>query len=1071
MFDPVGYRLGFASRFTVGITRDLQSLAASNRGDSESDLHDQTPDTDDSGAHSYPEALPSAFGAPAGGGGSGGAASSFKRAPVMGGRGLEQRGKKARGAGPAAAATKDAATAGPGAQKVVQVAALEVKNVTRAINRYGTLPKGARIGAYLESLRQSGLTAGDGDGAVGDERCCDELAAAAAAAAGDAAGGVLPLRAASPRTNIRTQRRMIRSKSSAHTTRHTGRAPTGKLAPALGLLLAPALPALRTFPRGRPSGNVERPWAPLYPGRQPSRAAQPSLADLDFPRPPPTPTTTRGIRQFARALPPRRSHPFPLGRRVPQPRTKDAVRPGGGRRPPRALGAPAAGLSHSASLDPPCGRRPWLPAPSDASRGPTDTPRPAPATGDGDGDAGASARRRATVRNTEPSVEEASRASAVSLRRREPLTDSWQQRGAPGGGDATGAGGRRNSKGRPSDPPTQPPAFPAVRFPSPATPARRRSPASERRSLRWRRRRCSLRRRRPRLRPPQSVSPPTVGRELRGCPVLGEADARVMRATRTKQSAGDGGERRSAGAAACKVFKNVHPGMKEMLELKLVAEIKERADLKFGRNKESPSQTEGNEGAASSGVAPLDPASQLVCELAEGLQQEPAAPEPSPAGPAPAPVVGPARGPASPVDYKVGLRKFSRGSDGGGVGTSAPNKSEPALTGFKAQLKKFEPGTKRSEPEEPPSGTIIDFKARLRKVDAGATTARRSADGADEASADADSGATLTPADALCGDDDARKRDSTVSAHSVDGSAAKASAGGGTANPSGNSGGAEESEDKRRSTGSISSLKKLWESKESTVGAGDGTVAGAAGQLSPKLAPKAGAAATAASKPEVPARRDAPATTVPAAADEDASPEEKPAPAQQRRVWPPPAPADEKPAVPVKPAVKTLKPVLVKAGGPAIYATPQQQQQGSGGGPVAAAAAAASACSVGSGASKGTREGGGEEGGEEKSERDSVLEISAALETSLSSLRGASAVSPGSWLQLSDKVGLFHTSCVGYADRVPPHARFHFRELLTRLETQARQLRCAGARNSADNSRLFSEVQNTVRDVINVVQR
>lgn len=41
----------------------------------------------------------------------------------------------------------------------VQVAALEVQNVKRAISRYGTLPKGARIGAYLESLRQSGLSA------------------------------------------------------------------------------------------------------------------------------------------------------------------------------------------------------------------------------------------------------------------------------------------------------------------------------------------------------------------------------------------------------------------------------------------------------------------------------------------------------------------------------------------------------------------------------------------------------------------------------------------------------------------------------------------------------------------------------------------------------------------------------------------------------------------------------------------------------------------------------------------------------------------------------------------------
>lgn len=45
------------------------------------------------------------------------------------------------------------------------MAALEVQNVKRAINRYGTLPKGARIDAYLESLRQSGLS-GENDGLV-----------------------------------------------------------------------------------------------------------------------------------------------------------------------------------------------------------------------------------------------------------------------------------------------------------------------------------------------------------------------------------------------------------------------------------------------------------------------------------------------------------------------------------------------------------------------------------------------------------------------------------------------------------------------------------------------------------------------------------------------------------------------------------------------------------------------------------------------------------------------------------------------------------------------------------------
>lgn len=44
------------------------------------------------------------------------------------------------------------------ASPLVQVAALDERNLKRAVHRYGTLPKGARIGAYLESLRQSGMT-------------------------------------------------------------------------------------------------------------------------------------------------------------------------------------------------------------------------------------------------------------------------------------------------------------------------------------------------------------------------------------------------------------------------------------------------------------------------------------------------------------------------------------------------------------------------------------------------------------------------------------------------------------------------------------------------------------------------------------------------------------------------------------------------------------------------------------------------------------------------------------------------------------------------------------------------
>ncbi|XP_014292361.1 tyrosine-protein kinase Abl isoform X2 [Halyomorpha halys] len=168
----------------------------------------------------------------------------------------------------------------------------------------------------------------------------------------------------------------------------------------------------------------------------------------------------------------------------------------------------------------------------------------------------------------------------------------------------------------------------------------------------------------------------------------------------------------------------------------------------------------------------------------------------------------------------------------------------------------------------------------------------------------------------------------------------------------------EDEDDKRRSTGSISSLKKMWEGESS--------------------------------------------------------------PPEGVRKWPPP---DEKPAVPTKPNVRGIKAVP-----PAIYATP---------------------------------------GG-----LTNVVEISQALENSINTLKTAASVSTANWLQLSDKVGLFHSSCLSYVNTVaPPATRFHLMELLNRVESQGRNLRSAGAKNSADNVKVLDDLHNTLKDVVNAVQR
>lgn len=151
---------------------------------------------------------------------------------------------------------------------------MEVQNVKRAINRYGTLPKGARIGAYLESLRQSGLSTNQENVPTAPVTCPEQPTDST-------------VRSLSPRTNIRTQPQMIRSNSSSGVTPfyHLNQAPSSPTGikihrpRTVGMSRnASTDVGLRTF--------ISMNNSSFRSGGSPSRAVQPSLADLEFPPPP-----------------------------------------------------------------------------------------------------------------------------------------------------------------------------------------------------------------------------------------------------------------------------------------------------------------------------------------------------------------------------------------------------------------------------------------------------------------------------------------------------------------------------------------------------------------------------------------------------------------------------------------------------------------------------------------------------------------------------------------------------------------------------------------------------------------
>lgn len=770
--------------------------------------------------------------------------------------------------------------------------ALEVQNVKRAINRYGTLPKGARIGAYLESLRQSGMPPNQENIAASSlsstvmEQQQDIITASVV--------DVIPQhRSLSPRqNNLRSQPQMTRSNSSSGVV-NTYQPPNSPRSRAVGIR--------KTNTEGIGLRTFRAPNNSSFRTASPSRSIQPTLADLEFPPPPVD-------------LPPPPDVVFSDHCELP---------------PPMATASPCTETSsHPKIASSPVGLRKvkaeW---------------RSKDEISDHDQDD-----RNNDVRNAEPSVKEASSRFGVNLRRRE-TTASDAYCGSGGGG----GGGKSVDEKKLVYRPKETTSSSAIRAESLETT----------------------------IAAPEEAPPPPPPPPLPP-PIDSAANS----------------------AGTTDPFES-KPGMKEMLELKLINEIKQSADMKHGGTGFTKKIGIANSNAPLS-TAPLDPASQLLSELCASFSMDSGNKQH-----------------IVPSEYAISVLKSNDVSSvqehvhasmqGVHLERSSGHKEIPMTSpiaeghvlsatsvGFK--LKKVD---KRSNPqrEENPDGQIIDFKARLRKVD----NADKERTGADERNKSS------------------RFDDSTQ--------------GGNVADSADSSSGVDDSnDDKRRSTGSISSLKKLWENKEASCD-------------NQPLSPKLNVRGTS-SKQDIGdvASEDSPEDHSGASTRSSTSKGDS-------RVWPPTSSSStvtlevEKPIVPAKP-LKPLGPSS-KHFGTSIYATPNCNK------------------------SQSDDDGGKQTSGEStKGAKHSVMEISNVIENSILNLKGSPTIVMASWLQLSDKVGLLHGMCVNLTDTaIAPHARFQFRDLLTRLELQARQLRAAGTRNITENTRLLCDVQNTIKDVINTVQR
>ncbi|KAH8408096.1 hypothetical protein KR222_003460, partial [Zaprionus bogoriensis] len=807
--------------------------------------------------------------------------SSFKR-PVMGHRGLETRQSKRSqqqqqqlGNGNVVTSNGNGVLGAPVLPShPITVGALEVMNVKHVVNRYGTLPKVARIGAFLDSLEDSSSAGNEAAAANGH---ATPPARAPPPTVPQAAKGNTTTTTTTAAT---APQQMIRSNSSGGVTmQNNAAASLNKLqrhrTTTEGTMMT------MTFSSFRAAGTSNSPKRGGAGGGI-GGMAQPALANLEFPPPP--------LEEFE-ALPPP----------PPPPAPESAV---------QAI-QQHLHAQHSSSND---------------------------------------------VSNTAPSVEEASSRFGVSLRKREPSTDSCSSLGTP---------------------------------PEPAAVA---------------------------------VAVP-------------------------------------AAAEKCLNLKE-----------KLITEIK-------SANKPSDY---ANGASAVTAAMPVDPVAQLVTELAESMNL-----------------------PKQPT-------KLTNGS--------ANSNSNSNNNNFKVQLKKVEP-KKLNAPlpkAEQPSHIITDFKAHLRKVDKDKEQLQPGAQpNASNSNSNKFSSATAAAA----------ANQKTEIKIDVSNNCSNSNSNNSTTNSNCNSSvldnvdNGDNEAGKRRSTGSINSLKKLW---EQPAGGSAGDYASTSASATPaqatsngaQLSPKYGLKAT---LPAAVATNKLFGNKPPPAAPPPPPPISKQQQPQQQQLSAAAAAAAKTTATAIKTSLSTqlftdvaeaqhsehqqqqqeqqpeTQPELMTQ---SLYASEQQYNasnsnsnsssqlsnnkqlstNASNNGPSSKPAVPhkptkltiyatpiAKIAGIGVGA--------GDNVNSTQISRESILELVTLLEGSLK--HPVNTISASQWLQLSDKLNILQNSCVVFAENesMPPHSKFHFRELVTRVETQSQHLRTAGSKNVQDNERLVGEVGQSLKQISNALHR
>ena len=109
-------------------------------------------------------------------------------------------------------------------------------------------------------------------------------------------------------------------------------------------------------------------------------------------------------------------------------------------------------------------------------------------------------------------------------------------------------------------------------------------------------------------------------------------------------------------------------------------------------------------------------------------------------------------------------------------------------------------------------------------------------------------------------------------------------------------------------------------------------------------------------------------------------------------------------------------------------------------------------------------------------QKDEALQRCRAADKTLSSSKGqcvAGALTTSTCAQMADKMKAVREACLPLADSVPPHSRFHFREIIAALEKHQDALASAGnnSKGGPEARRLINDAQGTLKDLTAILNR